>query len=282
MAALKPGQRLLVHGAPIYPTTVVTIEAMGLGLVHVDFNDLGALRTVQPGETPCVLVQHARQRLEDRYSLADVIRELKARDPDLVVVVDDNYAAMRVARIGIQLGADVSAFSLFKLHGPEGVGCVVGREGLLDRIRKQNCSGGTQVQGVEAMEALRALTSVPVEMAVQAEVVEEVAARLNSGEVGGVAHAYVANAQSRVVLVELRRPCASQVLEKSALYGAACRPVGAESRYEILPLFYSVSRTFRQENPELADTTIRINPMRAGSDLVIGILAQAIRDSEGS
>lgn len=36
-ALLKPGQRLLVHDAPVYPTTRVIIEQMGLTLITVDF-----------------------------------------------------------------------------------------------------------------------------------------------------------------------------------------------------------------------------------------------------
>jgi hypothetical protein len=206
-----------------------------------------------------------------------VIEALKARQPSLAVVVDDNYAAMRVPKIGIQLGADVSTFSLFKLLGPEGVGCVLACNTLIAQIRRQNYSGGTQVQGVEAMEALRALTYAPVALAVQAQVVEEVARRLNAGQVAGVVQAFVANAQSRVVLVELEEPQARAVLAHSVQYGAASHPVGAESRYEVAPLFYRISGTFRQENPDLAERMLRINPMRGGADLVIEILEQALQ-----
>lgn len=137
------------------------------------------------------------------------------------------------------------------------------------------------MQGVEALEALRALAYAPVALAIQAEVVDEVAKRLNAGEVEGVQRAYVANAQSRVVLVELDEPQAKEVLEESVRFGAACHPVGAESRYEILPLFYRVSGTFLKENPELAERMIRINPMRAGADLVIEILSKSIHACRG-
>ena len=281
MAALSPGQKLLVHQAPLYPTTQVTVEAMGLELVKIDLNDPNALEAYTPGDASFALVQHARQRFEDRYNLADVIGALKAKHPSPTLIVDDNYTVMRVPKIGIQLGANVSTFSLFKLLGPAGLACVLAGKKLVDRIRKHNYSGGTQVQGVEAMEALRALTYVPVELAIQAEVVEEVATRLNSGEVGGVRRAYIANAQSRVVLVELEKASARQVLEASVQWGAASHPVGAESRYEVSPLFYRVSGTFREEQPLLADRMIRINPMRAGADLIIEILAKSLQAGEG-
>ena len=277
IAVLRPGQKLLVHRAPVYPTTAVTMKAMGLERVCVDLNELSTLEGLESGEVQVALVQHARQRLGDRYRLAEVIAALKAWHPALTIIVDDNYVAMRVPRIGIQLGADVSTFSLFKLLGPEGLGCVLADERLVRQIRRQNYSGGTQVQGVEAMEALRGLAYAPVALAIQGEVVEEVVARLNAGEVAGVARAFVANAQSRVVLVELEGPIAKDVLENSAQYGAATHPVGAESRYEVSPLFYRVSGTFREENPRLADKMIRINPMRAGADLIIDILEQSLK-----
>lgn len=48
-ALLKPGQRLLVHDAPVYPTTLVIIEQMGI-TVRADFNSprqsCGLLRSI--------------------------------------------------------------------------------------------------------------------------------------------------------------------------------------------------------------------------------------------
>jgi hypothetical protein len=140
-----------------------------------------------------------------------------------------------------------------------------------------NYSVGTQVQGPEAMEALRALVYAPVALAIQAEVVAEVVKRLNDGDVAGVRRAHIVNAQSRVALVELEQPIVKQVLERSVAYGAAIYPVGAESRYEVAPLFYRVSGTFLANAPGLADHVIRINPMRAGADLILTILRTRCR-----
>jgi selenocysteine lyase/cysteine desulfurase len=281
MALLKPGDRLMVHQSPVYPTSAATVEAMGLQLVRVDFNDLGAIQQIDPTGIKCILIQHTRQRQDDRYHLGQVIQALLAALPGVCLVVDDNYAALRAKKIGIQLGANVSTFSLFKLLGPEGLGLVLGDQRLIDRIHIMNYSGGTQVQGTEAMEALRALVYAPVALAIQAEVVAEVARRLNAGEVSGVRHAHIANAQSRVVLVELEQPLAPQVIERSAAYGAAIHPVGAESRYEVAPLFYRVSGTFLADTPGLADHVIRINPMRAGADLILTILRSSLQDCQG-
>lgn len=120
-ALLKPGQRLLVHDAPVYPTTRVIIEQMGLTLITVDFNDLSALKQVVDEQQPdAALVQHTRQQPQDSYVLADVLATLRAAG--VPALTDDNYAVMKVARIGCECGANVSTFSCFKLFGPEGVG----------------------------------------------------------------------------------------------------------------------------------------------------------------
>ncbi len=155
-ALLKPGQRLLVHDAPVYPTTRVIIEQMGLTLITVDFNDLSALKQVVDEQQPdAALVQHTRQQPQDSYVLADVLATLRAAG--VPALTDDNYAVMKVARIGCECGANVSTFSCFKLFGPEGVGAVVGDADVINRIRATLYSGGSQIQGAQALEVLRGL-----------------------------------------------------------------------------------------------------------------------------
>lgn len=113
---------------------------------------------------------------------------------------------------------------------------------------------------------------------VQSRVGTEIAERLAAGEVPGVAEVRIANVQDRCLLVRLDRPVARAVPDAAARYGAAPYPVGANSRYEIAPLFYRMSRSALEDAPELADWTVRINPMRAGADLVIDILRRALHD----
>jgi hypothetical protein len=274
-ALLPTAGRVLVHRAPVYPTTAATLAALGITPVPVDFHDAAALAAAASGVDGAI-IQHARQQLSDVYRVADVIRTLRAARPELPLICDDNYAALKVPQIGAQLGATVSAFSTFKLLGPEGVGCVVGDAAVVAGIRQRNYSGGGQVQGPEAMAVLRGMVYAPVAMALQAAVVDEVVARLNRGELPGVKRAIVANAQSRVALVELTEPVAAQLLEVAPRFGAAPYPIGAESRYEIVPMFYRVSGTMLQADPTLAERMIRINPLRAGAETVLSILGRAL------
>ena len=274
-ALLKPGQRLLVHDAPVYPTTRVIIEQMGLTLITVDFNDLSALKQVVDEQQPdAALVQHTRQQPQDSYVLADVLATLRAAG--VPALTDDNYAVMKVARIGCECGANVSTFSCFKLFGPEGVGAVVGDADVINRIRATLYSGGSQIQGAQALEVLRGLVFAPVMHAVQAGVSERLLALLNGGAVPEVKSAVIANAQSKVLIVEFHQPIAARVLEEAQKRGALPYPVGAESKYEIPPLFYRLSGTFRQANPQLEHCAIRINPNRSGEETVLRILCESI------
>ncbi|MEW2127473.1 aminotransferase class V-fold PLP-dependent enzyme [Streptomyces sp. NPDC007259] len=274
-AAVRPGDPLLIHRAPVYRTTEVTLRGLGVRTVEADFNDPDELRAaLESGRFRWAYVQHTRQRLADSYDPGAVLAACRAAG--VRTVVDDNYAVMRTPAAGVELGADASCFSLFKLHGPEGVGIVVGAGDLIEHIRRDNYSGGGQVQGHQALDALRALTHVPLMWSVQSQVGAEVAERLTAGEVPGVAEVRLANAQDRCLLVRLDRPVARELPAVAARFGAAPYPVGSNSRYEITPLFYRMSSSALDDSPELADWTVRINPMRAGADLVIEILRRSL------
>lgn len=275
-ALLKPGQRLLVHDAPVYPTTRVIIEQMGLTLITADFNDLSALKQVVDEQQPdAALVQHTRQQPQDRYVLADVLATLRAAG--VPALTDDNYAVMKVARIGCECGANVSTFSCFKLFGPEGVGAVVGDADVISRIRATLYSGGSQIQGAQGIRGVawsgaRASDARGARLGVS----ERLLALLNGGAVAEVKSAVIANAQSKVLIVEFHQPIAARVLEEAQKLGALPYPVGAESKYEIPPLFYRLSGTFRQANPQLEHCAIRINPNRSGEETVLRILRESI------
>ncbi|MFI7386980.1 aminotransferase class V-fold PLP-dependent enzyme [Streptomyces sp. NPDC049813] len=276
-AAVRAGDPLLLHQAPVYRTTEVTLRGLGVRAHEVDFNDSDALRTaLASGRFRWAYVQHTRQRLADAYDPGAVLAACRAAG--VRTVVDDNYAVLRVPACGVELGADASCFSLFKLHGPEGVGAVVGARDLVEHVRADNYSGGGQVQGHQALDALRALTHVPVMWALQSRVGAEVAERLTAGEVPGVAEVRLANAQDRCLLVRLDRPVARELPAVAARFGAAPYPVGSNSRYEIAPLFYRMSSSSLDDAPGLADWTVRINPMRAGADLVIAVLRRSLHE----
>ena len=274
MSAAHPNQEILLHKAPVYATTSVTFRAMGLKPIFIDLNDPQEINKTVVSEEKLCIIQHARQQISDRYSLRESISLIKEINPSIFIITDENYLVCKVKQIGIELGADASTFSTFKLLGPEGIGCILSSKKVIDPIRKDLYSGGSQVQGVEALDVLRSMVFAPVAFAIQREVVDETVEQIKEKKIPGVRDVFIANAQSRVILVEFEKPIAKKVLEYAVKLGAAPHPVGAESRYEIAPMFYRVSGTFLADNPALADSMIRINPMRSGSDLIINILTK--------
>ena len=255
-AVCKSNETLLVHSSPIYSTTKTTIDMLGIKTVSADFNDLTDIERVmkQHPEIKAALVQVTRQSISDRYDLKQVIE-----------------------KIGCQCGADLSCFSCFKLQGPEGIGCVVGKSEYIDFLIKEHYSGGSQTQGWEAMEVLRGLVYSPVMLAIQAKTNDECVERLNQGEIAEVKEAFLANAQSKVLLVEFKEPIAKKVIIEAEKLGGLPNPVGAESKYELPPMFYRVSGTFRASDPTIDDRMIRINPNRSGADTIIRILKESIK-----
>ena len=279
---LRPGDEILIHDGPIYSTTATTMEYMALDLKRVNMNQteavVEALRNDQ--EIKAVYIQHSRQKSSDHYNMYDLIKAIR-QISNIPIITDENYTVFKTSYIGTQVGANASCFSCFKLLGPEGIGCVVGDQEITHRIRKMNYSGGGQVQGFEAMEVLRAMVFVPVMAALQAEEISKIAEVINNGLIEGVKAAHITNAQSRTILIELCEPISSKVIEEANKLGAATHPVGAESKYEITPMFYRASGTFIQENPEMKDYWIRVNPMRAGSHTVLRILREAVKRVRG-
>lgn len=278
-AVVKPNDTILIHKAPVYSTTVTTIKMLGLHTIEADFNNLEEIERVMNNhsEIKGALVQYTRQSIEDCYDIEAVIKTIKTCK-DIPVVTDDNYAVMKVEKIGTQCGADLSCFSTFKLQGPEGIGCIVGKKEYIDLLVKEHYSGGSQTQGWEAMDVLHGLVYAPVSLAIQARTNDELVTRLNNkNECHYVKSAFLANAQSKVLLVEFNEPIAKQVLEEAAKLGALRNPVGAESKYEMCPLFYRVSGTFRASDPTLEDRMIRINPNRAGSETILRILNESVK-----
>lgn len=276
-STMKTGETMLIHQAPVYPTTQVSIDMIGIKTKDIDFNNIDSVHL--PNSIDGILIQYTRQKPDDFYDMKHVLKVLRNHyGSNIPIVTDDNYAVMKVHKIGAELGADLSCFSTFKLLGPEGIGCIVGKKKYIDTLRRENYSGGLQVQGHEALDVLRGLVYAPVALANQARVVTELRDRLNNNEIPGIKRAYIANAQSKVLLVEFEEPIAKQVLEHVVKYGGVPNPIGAESKYEIAPMIYRVSGTFKAYDPTLLNNTVRINPYRTGPDTIINILKSCLKE----
>jgi hypothetical protein len=283
-ASAAPGSRILLHDAHPYKTTLPAMQHMGLDIVHADFNDSGAVERSLRGHPPAtVYLQHVPQELGDRYDLRELITLIRATAPTARILVDDNYAAMRMTRIGVQLGADASALSLFKLLSPAPVGVVLTGAETAALIRRDLSSAGCQVQGPDAMAALRALVLAPVALAVQdAAVTATVAAineRVGAGGLPHVARAFAVRPGIRSVVVVFDRPVGEEFLRSAWRNGSPSRSVGEEAQYEFLPLFTYLTSTFLKADPGLEQWAIRVNPLRGGPATILRVLEAALADA---
>lgn len=279
-STVKPNSRLLVHDAPIYPTSDVSLNMLSIKPVKVDFNDIEKVELVLKEKAiDGVLIQLTRQKPDDSYDAEQIIKIIRNQSSELPIITDDNYAVMKVPKIGCEMGATLSCFSSFKLLGPEGIGVVAGKQEYIGSLKKDNYSGGLQVQGHEALDVLKGMTYAPVTLAISAETSEKVCEQLNNGKIEGVKKAFIANAQSKVILIEFEKEIAKQVLKHANLLGASPYPIGAESQYELAPMFYRVSNTFLQFDHTFENKMIRVNPMRAGSKTILRILAEAVNQA---
>ncbi len=281
LATCNTGDTILIHDAPIYPTTKDSCEMLGLKYAYCDFNNLEDIEnTIRKNKNiKCALVQYSRQKIDDKYDIEEVIKMIKKLNKEIPIIVDDNYAVMKVDKIGVELKANVSTFSSFKLLGPEGIGVIVGDNDIIKTINNKNYSGGSKVQGYEALEVLRGLVYAPVAHSIQSEVNEKLIRRLETSGIKEIKKVFLANAQSKVILVEFKSDIAKKVLEHAEKMGASPHPVGAESKYEIVPMFYRVSGTFLKANPKYETTMIRINPNRGGYETIERILKKSIEEA---
>lgn len=285
IGALNPGDKIILDDTNPYPTVFPPIRAMDLRIVRVDMDNPNELKKAIDEKTKAVWITHANF-LKDYYA-ADVISVIKSTEYDPLIMVDENYVAMRVDKIGIQLGADISTFSLYKLLGPANVGVILGAEGkgakVVEQIRRDDVSSaGLMVQGPDAMGCLKHIALAPVMLAIHKNVVDEICERLNKGEVNGVDWAVSFSAPSLTAYVKLKEPIAKKVYEVAPKYGSYDRPIGAEGIDEItFRISYHVENPPEKLRKYLPNNyCITLRPYRAGPATCLNALRKCIEEAK--
>lgn len=285
IAAVNPGDQVIVDDTYVYPTTNVIMRAMGLDTVHVDMDHLGKVKEAVSEKTKAVYVTYAPGF--KKYRLSEVIKAIRSTKFDPLIMSDDNYVAGRVEKIGVQLGADLSTFSIAKAFGAW-LGVVIGGTERGVRVIKQmrvndKSGGGSIAQGPEAFDSLKMLVYAPVMYAIQKNVCEEICERLNKGEVNGVDWAVILNCFSRLVFVKLKEPIAKKVYEVAWKHGSQATPIASEGRHEIVGRVGTVSISFMktlgmQDIP--VDYFLRVHSYHAGPNTIIDILRKSIEEAK--
>lgn len=281
---LEPGSNIILHSGFPYKTTVATLNRMAIKSNSVDFNKEAEIRNIlEDDQMDGFLIQHVPHQFGDQYNVDELVHLIRSvRGNKFPIFVDDNYAAMRSKKIGVQMGASASAISLFKLLSRANIGCVTGEQEIIGRIRIDSGSAGSQVQGADAMDALRSIVYAPVALAIHNIVVMDACQEINRlisiGDIGHLLEAIPGPAAARSIILVFKDPIAENFLQSAWRNGSPSRSVGEEARYDLLPLFTYIAGTYLKSNPLLKDYVIRVNPLRGGTSTIIRILKSALAE----
>ena len=285
LSFFESGSEIILHSGPPYKTTVASLQRMAITSNAVDFNNEAELRKIlENDKMNGILIQHVPHQFGDNYHIHQIIDLARTiRGSAYPIFVDDNYAAMRSKKIGVQMGASASALPLFKLLARANIGCVTGNQEIITRIRQDSGSAGSQVQGPDAMDALRSIVYAPVALAIHNLVVEDACKEINRlisiGDIDLLAEAIPGPAAARSIVLVFKYPIAENFLQSAWRNGSPSRSVGEEARYDLLPLFTYIAGTYLKSNPLLKDYVIRVNPLRGGTATIERILKSALEDS---
>jgi len=285
MGALNTGDKIVLDDTYPYPTVFPPLRAIGAELMKVDMDNLSEVRKTITKDVKAVWITHCNE-LKNYYA-SEVIDAVRSTGHDPLIMVDDNYVACRVEKIGVQLGSDISVFSLYKLLGIENIGAILGAEGkgekIIEQIRLDDVSSaGLMVQGPAALRALKQIIFAPVMLAIHKQVVDETVERLNNGEVDGIDYAVTFSAPSLTPWIKLNEPIADKVCEVAYKYGSTDRPIGAESVHE---LTFRISHRSFLPPPKIADafpadSCVTLRPYRAGPNTCINALRKCIQEAK--
>ncbi len=150
---LGPGDEILItvmeHHANLVPWIQVA-ERTGAALKHIPLDrmgrlDLEALPGLLGPKTRIVALSAASNVLGTIPPLAEIARH--ARSAGALVVVDAAQAAGRLPLSFEETGADLLAFSAHKCYGPMGLGFLVGKPRVLERLEPLE-TGGEMIEAV--------------------------------------------------------------------------------------------------------------------------------------
>ena len=126
-AAIRHGDKVLVHDAPIYSTTATTFEFMGIDAVKVDMNRTDEVLQAINGDIKLIYIQHSRQKSSDSYDMYELIRSIK-HVTDVPIITDETIRYLRPDLSGRKLAQRCPAFHV--CFWPEGINS---RRGRADR-----------------------------------------------------------------------------------------------------------------------------------------------------
>lgn len=114
----------------------------------LDGVEVGSFSKVVTNKTKVLALTFVSNVLGTVNPLKEIITEARAKNPDMIIVVDAAQAAPHMKLDVYNLDADVVAFSAHKMLGPTGLGVLWGKKKLLNQLKPLNF-GGEMIESVK-------------------------------------------------------------------------------------------------------------------------------------
>lgn len=154
-AFLKAGDEIILtemeHHANFVPWHILKSQT-GITLKYIPVLDDGsldvaALAGLLSDKTKLVSLTHVSNVLGTVNPVAEIVRQVRAFHPDILVAVDGSQAVVHAAVDLMAIDPDFYVFTGHKLYGPTGIGCVVGRRSVLESMPPWQ-GGGDMIEHV--------------------------------------------------------------------------------------------------------------------------------------
>jgi cysteine desulfurase len=152
--------------------TCKALEDMGFFVTYLPVDEHGLISPEQVAEavnerTILVSVMHANNEIGTIEPIAEIVRAVKEKRPDIIVHTD---AVQTVGHIPVdiqELGVDLLSFSAHKFYGPKGIGGLFVRKGV--RLVPQITGGGQERNRRSGTENVAAIVGMAkaLELAVE-------------------------------------------------------------------------------------------------------------------
>lgn len=113
----------------------------------VDGREVGSFAKVVTSKTKVLALTYVSNVLGTINPMKDIIADARAKNPDIIVLVDAAQAAPHMQLDVYDLDADFAAFSAHKMLGPTGLGVLWGKKKLLNQLKPLNF-GGDMIESV--------------------------------------------------------------------------------------------------------------------------------------
>lgn len=248
---------------------------MKLTLITINFNDLSTLKQIINKQQPnTTLIQHTHQQPQNNYILTNILTTLHTTN--IPTLTNNNYTIIKITQINYKYNTNISTFSYFKLFKPKNINTIINNTNIINHIHTTLYSNNNQIQNTQTLKILHNLIFTPIIHTIQTKISKQLLTLLNNNTIPKIKNTIITNTQSKILIIKFHQPITTKILKKTQKHNTLPYPINTKSKYKIPPLFYHLSKTFHQTNPQSKHYTIHINPNHNNKKTILQILHKNI------